>query len=410
MRKTTGIIGGGIAGCATALELAENGMQVTLFESTDQLMSQTSDASSSCFGAGFYYSDKNAATKSLEICINLLKYLKEKTGKTFQIQDNSITNRIHYVITKNCIISQKQILETFEHLKMHYAKLIMQDPHNAVLGPVDMFYTIVDKSKFIDILDTSNILMVVDTCDTLFDWPMLKKYLTSCLLSHPNITICFNTEVKAIQKLSGADKKTSVIAENGKNYQFDYIVNAAWKNLSRLMPNKETQSIEILDNYITGIAIINLPKPLHNQSFFIGYDNICFLTSTATGIGFLTYAPVSCMARFSSSAHAEEDDFIREHSSYEQKKKLGNAIISGALSYIPALKGSTLIDLKIGVIKKTGALFKSVNQIEGNIFTNEASQHTFWKKNAKEIVQMIKNQENIDSISNINNSKILSKL
>jgi len=408
--KKVGVIGGGIAGCATALEAARQGYDVSLFESTDQLLGQSSDASSCCFGVGFYHSDIDAAKTSLESCIRLIRYLKEQTGNTFQVQDYTKgpardTTRIVYVVGDNSVIPPVEVLAMYESLKCHYAHLISQDSENAVLGEVERFYRVLDIQQFVGILDIEKAAIIIDTCDTMFDWVALKKHLIHCLYSHENITIYLKSNVKALQHpiLESDSLKTKVITEDGPQYLFDEVINAAWRNADRLNQAAGFYHGEPIINKILALAVVKLPKELQNRSFLFGYRKLLFLTSGSDGVGYLSYAPASYRSVFPSDAsQLEEDRFMLEMSDATSKKKLGEEIIAGASQHIPALANCTLLDLKIGVIRAPEQVvnkgvceeelklkYKGIRAVALGLIINEARQHTFWNENAQEVLLLL---------------------
>lgn len=60
--KTISIIGGGIGGCCTALEMAKTGRyKINIFEKRSELMRESSDATPGRMGLGFHYADKKTA-------------------------------------------------------------------------------------------------------------------------------------------------------------------------------------------------------------------------------------------------------------------------------------------------------------------------------------------------------------
>lgn len=417
--KTLGVIGGGIAGCATALEAAKLGYDVSLFESTDQLLGQSSDASSCCFGVGFYHSDIDAAKTSLESCIRLIRYLKEQMGGTYQVQDYTKRSlgelaRIVYVVTDNSVITPAEVLVMYESLKYHYAQLISQDPENAVLGEVETFYRILDKQEFVGVLEVEKAAMIIDTCDTMFDWVALKKHLIHCLFSHENITIYLKSNVKALQHpiLESDSLKTRVITEEGPQYIFDEVINAAWRNADRLNQSAGFYHGELITNKILALAVVKLPEALQNRSFLFGYRKLLFLTSGSDGVGYLSYAPSSYRSIFpSDSSQLEENRLMLAMSDGASKKKVGEEIIAGASQHIPALANCTLLDLKTGVIRAPEQVvakdvceeelkrkYKGIRTVALGLIVNEARQHTFWNENAQEVLCLLNKQTQTKSM------------
>lgn len=74
LRPTVAIIGGGVGGCCSALELARTGkLSIFLLEKNRELMRESSDATPGRLGLGFHYSDKATALRFLHVTVDFIK-------------------------------------------------------------------------------------------------------------------------------------------------------------------------------------------------------------------------------------------------------------------------------------------------------------------------------------------------
>jgi glycine/D-amino acid oxidase-like deaminating enzyme len=416
MSFEVGVIGGGIAGVSTALQLAAKGALVSLFESTDRLLGESSDATSHCFGAGFYHSDSHAAQISLEASIQLIRYLQEKTGEAFfvtQTPDNpELLNQIAYVIKKDSVLDVKTALDQFEVLKKCYAELVRKDPGNAVYGPVDNFYRVAENwEPYAGLIQLDSIDAIIETADAMFDWPKLKSYLLAELITNPNITIYYQTTVCQIQsgnKELGTPAK--IVTTAGAAYAFDYLVNAAWRNSDRLNRTLDLSSETSLDNKISVIATLEVPQPLRHRSFFLGYDNYIFLTAGAQQKSYLTFSPVSYQHIVSALAPEGHEEALMSDL-IEHGQGLAAEILKGAAAYFPPLEQAIVTEVKIGVIRAGQApdlsidkpaedtalsQYMGVSVPRDRYVVNEARQHTFWYANARRVADIIE-QDHCDT-------------
>ena len=67
------IIGGGIAGCTTALELAKQGHEVVIVEQNDNILKGTSGNTPGRMGLGYHYFDSNTAKRYMKQTIEFMK-------------------------------------------------------------------------------------------------------------------------------------------------------------------------------------------------------------------------------------------------------------------------------------------------------------------------------------------------
>jgi len=281
MPKTVAVIGGGIAGCTSALKLAGAGYKVDLYESAEHLLSRTSDATPCRLGVGFHYMDTNTAILTLRTNIDLVRYLIRKTGNHFQVQnyDNGrfSPKRIYYVIAKETVVPLDEIREIFTQIREEYRRLVEKDPENAVFGPVENFYQEIDKNLLTETIKVDDVLTVYDTCESLFDWPLFKPFIIGEVHSNPKIKVHTETNVLAIQR--SEDLKMSVKSQLGERH-YDFLVNSSWHNADQLNQNLELRDYHCQTiNRVKCMAIVELPKSLRNKSFLFGYGPFCALSS-----------------------------------------------------------------------------------------------------------------------------------
>jgi len=408
--KNIGIIGGGIAGCTTALVLANQGAKVTLFEKEPKILSESSDATPCRLGAGFHYQDLPTAIAALEAGVHLIQYLKKETGSSFQVhtsvQGGQIlqVEKIYYAISNESLVKPEEVLANFEALKQHYKTMVESNPENEVMGPPDAFYKVVNKQNFAGILDLSKINMVIETCETLFDWPLFKPYLVGQLNSSSDITIKTHTEVTKIQR-EPANLQTQILTKT-KSYNFHHVVNAAWNNVDRLNQTAGYLSGRETINRWKCMAIVKLPQNLVGRCFLVGYGAFCSLSSRPDGIGYLTYEPKTNLQQFDSNKINNEENNYKKHIlTGAQKESLGKSIIAGATEYIPALQTCEWVDLKVGTVrtdegkiniyakdKHFGRSFKGVYAAFLGLIVNEARKHTYWYDNAVACLRLMQIQ------------------
>lgn len=399
-----GVIGAGVAGVGTALQLAEQGYEVFLFEKTTELLGESSDATSHCFGAGFFHFTPIEAVISLNASIQLIRYLKEKTGDDFFVRDDTaspaIPHRITYVIKKDSLRSVQSVLAQFEGMKNAYAELVAADERNAVFGQVDNFYRLVqDQTPYQSLINLDAVDAIIETMDAMFDWPKLKAYLLNSLASAANIHVYYDTAISHINP--GHEKiPCEIITENGITYAFDYVVNAAWRNSERLdlSSNLHPQTEAFIENKIALIATLDVPPSLKHRSFFFGYPNFIFLTAGANSKSYLTYSPISYQHHVSSGEQETEEN-AKIANLHDHSDQLVAQMLEGASLFLPSLSEAQASEVKVGVIRagippehpteKAVMTYMGVASPRERYLLNQARQHTFWVANAKRVASLI---------------------
>ena len=141
LRQNVAIIGGGVGGCCTALELAQTRQfNIYLLEKNQELMRESSDATPGRLGLGFHYSDKTTALHFLHVTVDFTKRYGRNQSHPLR--------RGRYFIVKNSLVLIKDILEVFQAIKEEYTKMVREDPSCEVFGPPEDIYRILQPQKF----------------------------------------------------------------------------------------------------------------------------------------------------------------------------------------------------------------------------------------------------------------------
>lgn len=413
--RSVAVIGGGIAGCTTAIELADREYNVILFEEQAVLLSQSSDITPCRIGVGMHYRDAPSAKHSLDNAVYLVRHLIKKTGLGFRVGESFPPSHrlrhVFYVLSKESLINETDFLMLCEILEKHYALLVNADKKNKVFGEVSEFYRIIDKQDALyqeisGLLQMDNVSKVVMVCEHLFDWPALKTYLLEALYSRKNIQVLTGTKVKSIDL--GCDGNFFVASDVTVGRGFDLLVNAAWHNVdlinSSFMRTKssKTSPDKSVTNRVKCMAIVNLPEQFRETSIFVCYGPFTSLSARGDGKGYITYEPVTNMGQFSSSDDSQYTELIKYITSsdligLEEKEALGKAILEGASIYLKGITASKFEGLRFGIVRTDGGvvdindvnsphherLFSGVRDLESTpgLIVNEARKHIFWAKN-----------------------------
>lgn len=361
------IIGGGIAGCTSALELAEAGHQVTIFEKSAQLLAGTSDATPCRLGLGFHYFDLATATKYLEATLH---FIKKHPGFIFAEDkpQNHPYRRWRYFVTQDSLFPAEEVKALFETLKNEYIRLVAENGNYAIFGPVDSFYRELTSEELAQaveqgLVQKEKVIAGFETAEQVLDWPKFKIYLLNKINSHPNITVQTNTNVTNVKKQPyGFTIKLTKQVEGKLRReiaQMDFVVNASWYNIE-LLNQKSGLAISLQPriNRIKVITEIELPENFEADgavnSMFFCFGPHCSFTNLGGRRAFISYEPATNIG--SSAAlkiPAKYERLLAGKATPKEIQYYGNKILAGVIQYIPRIAGAKVISTKFGVVRIT---------------------------------------------------------
>lgn len=432
------IIGGGIAGSITGIELAEKGYSVVILEKKSHILEGTSNVTPGRMGLGFHYVHEETATMYLRSSIEFVKKYQSKVKNLRIGEDKPLDHylrRGRYFITKDSLFSVDHILRTYETLKTLYKQLCEEDQTNQVFGDPELFYTQLKPADYENLVDTEKVVLGIETAEHLLNWANFKTYLCETINNHSNIKVLTSND--AIRFEHDLDKeKHIVISKDEENIVYkknkitaDYVINCAWENVEYLTvkagltyPDKTGKThpdkAPTRTNRLKILVAAKLPNRLKSKnSMFFCMGPHCMFSNMGNGVGYMTYAKVT---NFMNSNAVTVPNKISAYLNYhggneadndveETARSKGNDIINGVAEYIPAMKGAEIIDVRFGVVITKGGV---------NIYDHKSSFHQrnysgvddkfpigwinnssmkllYGYNNAQAVVKIIQNQEEI---------------
>ena len=356
------VIGGGVGGCCTALELSDAGFTVEIVEKELDLMKRSSDATPGRMGLGFHYSDLSTACFYLHATVRftrLFGHFRDAVEKPL----NHPLRRGRYFILKSSKVPPDYILEIYEGIRQEYTKLVIEDPKNEVYGPPDKLFRLMDPKEFAGDVPPEIVEYGVETAEELLDWVGFREHI----LQKINERRCVNqiqvhlaTEVKRIHRLRDNTYSIDCVARTkGKrsaSFQFSLVtgrlVNSTWQNIAALNTTCGLRAAPRL-NRVKAIATIQLPPEMEDTpSMFFCMGPHCMFSNKGRGIGMITYAPVTNIG-FSTSEimPLKLESILSNLTADEKKRAYGESILKGASRYIPKLAAAKILKVETGVVQ-----------------------------------------------------------
>ncbi|MBP6104723.1 MAG: FAD-binding oxidoreductase [Gammaproteobacteria bacterium] len=422
------IIGGGVAGCVTALELAAEGYDICIREYRPELLTGSSHATPCRLTLGFHYFDQETAFRCLEATIGFVRNYPD-----FKIIDR-LTEATHlrkgfYFITKDSLFEPSEVRVFYEKLQGRYAQLVAQDPANEVFGLPQQFIRVLDPSEYPDQVDMDRIAIGFETAECSLDFPRFRTFLIEQIKAHPNIQVFTHEEVLKIQQADHHDGFTLMIQEPKKPETFrsvetDLIINATWECIEALnevsgFPMKAQRTMR------TKVMIeVKLPPSLEQaHSMFFGFGAHASFTNLGPSPegysrGFITFEPVTNLEKTTDLTISERSRrLLYEGGTAEEKALFAEQIIGNiGRYYIKGMEDAQCLGVSFGIVKNDGVvdIFSlssashqrretGISEQQFGWFSNASMKLLLCRENALQMVGLVKLHEkalgNIHSIA-----------
>ena len=366
-RRKVVVVGGGAAGCGSALALAESGWKVSLFEK-NTLLSGTSSKTAGRLGLGFHYMDLQTSEMLLRASIRFVKTFPGfRIGETLPWSDSLRHGR--YFITHSSLASPAEILHVYESLKQVYASIVKEDSSSMVFGHPDSFYRILDLEEYEHDVNMSNVVLGIETAEHLLDWKKFQEHLERCVKSHENISVYERADLVGAERLHSDTEHRYKLGFNFETKNLtvysDYVVNSTWHEIDKLndlagFPNyfiPRTNRLKVLLH-------VRLPSSMLNfHSMFFCFGAFCMLANLGDGTALVSYAPVTNI-NMSTDVSVGTDTLrlLTVGPTEKESLLLSNGIRHGAATFIPELENAEVIGLNFGIVQTLG----TVNLLDAN--------------------------------------------
>jgi|GEM_PF-2444272 len=397
------IIGGGVAGCTTALEAAKLGFEVTILEQNPDILQGTSARTPGRMGLGYHYFDPNTAKTYMEHTVD---FMQQYPDCVLGNEDESYLRNGRYFIVKDSIIPRQELMARYDEAALHFEKMCNSDPKNKIFPTTHLHRTLYPREFETDV-DTSKVDYAIETKEHLLDWEKFEIKLRTELLQYQNIGIETNFEVTDVTRLPSG----KFVLSNSSEQQLssDYVVNCSWQNIEKLDSKlglahddqKMTSRLKLLTE-------VELPPELKKKpSMFFCVGPHAMFSNLGNGIGRITFAPIT---NFGTTVESEMPEpwqhWLKSGLNEEETSRYGREIIAGVSQYIPAMANAKVIKVIPGIVKSRGDVELSnpdsdfhkrdysgvAERLEGWI-DNAAMKLFYCLGNAKEVTKIIQSQE-----------------
>lgn len=408
MAKIT-IIGGGIAGCTTAVELRKQGHEVVILERDEDVLLGTSARTPGRMGLGYHYFDSETAKLYMT---NTLGFMKRYSDCFLGDETTPYLRNGRYFITKDSLIGLQELMASYDKMSAHFEKMCRIDNSNDIFHDYHL-HRAMDPSEFQNDVNMDKVAFAIETKELLLDWEKYKALLKSEIKQSG---AAIKTGYEISQVIRTQDGKFEVISNNGESEISDYVINCTWQNIDKIndlvgigdAKTKKDDPNESVTSRLKLLAEVELPESLrekHSMFFCVGPH--AMFSNMGNGIGRITYAPVTNFGVTTDNQMPEQFERWLNHGlSPEEEEEYGRKIIEGVAEYIPEMKHAKLKRVIPGVVKSKGSVtlddrespfhkrnYDGVQEQQIGWVDNAAMKLFYALSNAEKVSEIIAEQE-----------------
>ncbi len=224
-----GVLGGGLQGCCTALSLAARGIDVTLFDRNDRLLSRAAIANEGKIHLGYMYAnDVSHATARMMMrgALAFAPFFIRHLGLSAEAM--TVSRPAAYVVHRD---SQRTVEQVSHYLATVHALVreISQSSRSAYFG-ADLaaepraWSAAEREAEF----DPEVALAAFDTPEVAIDPVALAAAVRERVMTEPRISVRLAHEVLDVGDRDGALDVTLATSDGSFSERFDHVVNALW--------------------------------------------------------------------------------------------------------------------------------------------------------------------------------------
>jgi glycine/D-amino acid oxidase-like deaminating enzyme len=224
-----GVLGGGLQGCCVALALAERGIEVTLFDRNDRLLSRAAIANEGKIHLGYMYANDPSQSTARMMMQGALAFAPFFSRHLEMPADRLALSRpAAYVVHRD---SQRSVDEVWQFLAAVHALW-----REASGGRRDAYFgrdLSGNLRKWSDAereaaFDPAVALAAFDSPEVAIDPVALAELVRRRIADKPKIDVRLNQEVKSVDDHDGGFAVCASPADGRRGEHFDHVVNALW--------------------------------------------------------------------------------------------------------------------------------------------------------------------------------------
>jgi hypothetical protein len=226
-----GILGGGLAGCCTALALAQRGIQVDLFEGSSQLLQGASLHNEGKLHLGYVYAaDPDSQTHALLALgsLSFLSILESLTGTPCELFTRS--RPFMYAIAADSLLDTETVSRHFGAVDKAISAIYRERPELKELKAIAPVVPL-STQQLGEHFSPDAVVAGFQTGEYSLDTAQVAQLVGACVRAHPNILVRTRTSVVGAERTVGGNYAIS--SRSGDEHavrKYPFIVNCLWND------------------------------------------------------------------------------------------------------------------------------------------------------------------------------------
>lgn len=227
---TIAVLGAGISGCGTALELANRGHHVVLFDRREQPMQEASRWSEGKLHLGLVYAN-DPSFRTARMMIDGALAFERIVAQWVDLGDRSRlwSDPFDYAVLRDSLLSVDQVNAHFSRVDTCFREQLAAS--GGGYGPEATWPVYASAAPESRGYDSEHVAACFTTMERSVDTSLLADLISDAVIAHPRIDAVLNMDVQNVLPSRGTYR---VVAHDGKALRrfgpFRHVVNALWAN------------------------------------------------------------------------------------------------------------------------------------------------------------------------------------
>jgi glycine/D-amino acid oxidase-like deaminating enzyme len=344
-----GVLGGGLQGCCTALSLAERGIDVTLFDRNDRLLSRAAVANEGKIHLGYMYAnDLSHATARMMMqgALAFAPFFARHLGLPGETM--MVSRPAAYVVHRD---SQRTVEQVSQYLATVHSLVreIGESRRGAYFGRdlsagPRVWSAAERKAEF----EPEVALAAFDTPEVAIDPVALAALVRERVAAEPRISVRLEHEVLDVGDSNGGLDVRLMTSDGALREHFDHVVNALWDGRMAINEKRGLRSNRPWLHRLKYGVSFRLPagaRPPPSATFVSGpFGEV---VSYDDGLTYLTWYPVCLQAISSDVTPPEWPTYPAE----PMRSQLLQGTLEAMAQFVPSLRSLDVNELEDVIVK-----------------------------------------------------------
>jgi glycine/D-amino acid oxidase-like deaminating enzyme len=226
------VIGAGLTGVTAALELARNGVEVTLIEQDACAMNRAALRNEGKIHLGFVFvHDASLATAKLMIAgaRSFRRILARLAGP--RVDTLCVSRPFVYVVADDSLLAPAEIEGRYRAIEAFYRRETHEAPEGDYLGAnPDTLFARVPLSALNAHLRSERFLAAFETAEVAIDTAELAAVMRSAIAAESRLRLLPNFAVEAVRRDGAAFRVSGTSGRQLRHIEARHVINASWEN------------------------------------------------------------------------------------------------------------------------------------------------------------------------------------